>query len=262
MTSLARFNRQEFLATRFNYQPGEHVFICQPSQGGKTHFAFQLLNSVPHVKPPATMVMKVKDPTPARMTKKYGWKEVDHWPPPTVMPWSRKPRGYTLWPKHSLSLDPASLEKTDGHLKRQFEMCLMDAYKNGNRVVFVDEVYSLLAELKMHRTILAMVNRGSSAGGGLWYATQRPAGTQTGGGLPGPLFNMPTHLFLGFDPVEANRKTFSQIGGINTRLVMDEVSGLQVYPIETPNGTRPISDLLYINKNGPRGGYLCIVSPW
>lgn len=259
---LQRFSRQEFLKTRFDYQPGEHLFICQPSQGGKTHTAFELLNAVPHAKPPVTLVMKPIDPTPAKMTKRFGFKEIDHWPPPKVMPWGDKPPGYTLWPKHNLSLDPGSLEKTDEHLKRQFEMCLMDQYKHGHRIVFVDEVYSLLAELKMQRTVLALVNRGSGAGAGLWYATQRPAGTQTGGGMPGPLFNMPMHLFLGYDPVEANRKTFSQIGGVNTRLVMDEVSHLQIKQIQTPQGVKPVSELLYINKNGPRGGYMCIIEPY
>lgn len=80
--SLQRFNREEFLKTRWNPQRGEQVFIVQPSQGGKTHFAFELLNSIDHVKPPVALVMKPRDPTPAEMTRKWGWKEIDRWPPP------------------------------------------------------------------------------------------------------------------------------------------------------------------------------------
>jgi hypothetical protein len=80
------------------------------------------------------------------------------------------------------------------------------------------------------------------------------------------------HYFFGYDPVEGNRKRISEIGGINSAAVMDIVSGhgsycppecdehISVVPIRTPGGIRPISELLYINKNGPRGGYMCIVS--
>lgn len=260
-SQLTRFTREEFLTRRWNHQPGEQVFVIQPTQGGKTRWLYQLANATPHVKPPVCLVMKPRDPTPAEMTRKYGWKEIDTWPPSRA-PWSSRPPGYTLWPKHSLSLDPASIAKTNAHLKRQFEACLMDAYKNGDQITICDEIYGLLAELRMHETILALTTRGSGMKAPIWYATQKPSGTQTGGGLPGQLFNSPVHLFLGYDPDLRNRKTFSLIGGVNTDLVMDEVSKLQVHPIQTPHGIKPVSDLLYINKNGPRGGYLCIIEPW
>jgi hypothetical protein len=256
--SLQTFSRKEFFDERWNPQPGEQVFIIEPSQGGKTHFAFDLLNNTEHVKPPVALVMKPRDSTPARLTRKWGWKEIHAWPPPRVMPWQETPPGYTLWPKHSLSLDPASIDRTNQHIKRQFEACLMSAYKNGDQVVFVDEIYGLLAELHMQQVVAALSTRGSGMGAGMWYATQRPSGT-TGAPLPGHLFNNPMHLFLGYDPVEGNRKRFSEIGGINTSLVMEEVGKLQVTQIETPGGIKPVSELLYINKNGPRGGYLCKV---
>jgi hypothetical protein len=158
--ALARFTRAEFLAERWNHQPGESVFLCQPSQGGKTHWAFDLLDHTPHVRPPVALVMKPRDPTPAEWTRRLGWKETPVWPPPPVPPWQDKPPGYTLWPRHSLSLDPASITRTNEHLKRQFEACLMDAYKRGDRVVFVDEIYGLLAELHMGETVNALLTRG------------------------------------------------------------------------------------------------------
>ncbi|HXC83866.1 MAG TPA: hypothetical protein VNV62_18615 [Trebonia sp.] len=254
--SLRTFNREEFFKTRWDPQRGEQVFIIEPSQGGKTHFAFELLNNTEHKKPPVALVMKPRDPTPAVMTKKWGWKEIRRWPPPKLMPWQDKPPGYTLWPKHSLSLHPESITKTNIHIKAQFEAVLMDAYKRGDRVVFVDEIYGLLAELHMKQVVEALSTRGSGMGAAMWYATQKPAGT-IGAPMPGHLFNNPMHLFIGYDPVAGNRKRFSEIGGINTGLVMEEVSKLQVTPIRTPHGMKPVSELLYINKNGPRGGYLC-----
>jgi hypothetical protein len=255
---LTRFSREEFLRERWDYQPGEHVFVCQPSQGGKTHWLFQLAAATEFPKPPVALVMKAVDPTPAAWTERLGWKETKHWPPPSRMPWQSKPPGYTLWPPHVLTMAPDALEQTAAIQEREFRKVFLDA-RRGGQAIIGDEVYGLIAELNLRSQIIEAVSRGSSAKSPLWYATQRPSGTQ-GISMPGHLFNCPTHLFLGFDPVEGNRKRFSEIGGINTAMVMDEVSRLQVIPTPTPHGMKPVSELLYINKNGPRGGYLCIVA--
>lgn len=258
---LAHFNRAEFLGERWNHQPGESVFICEPSQGGKTQWAFQLMNATDFKKPPVALVMKPRDPTPARWTRQLGWKEVRSWPPPKPMPWQVKPPGYTLWPPHSLSLEKSSIELTNRNLQVQFERCLMDAYKNGDRQVFVDEVYGLLAELDMELVINALLTRGMGMGSGLWYATQKPSGTP-GHPMPGFLWNSWIHGFFGNDPVAENRKRFSQVAGINSALVMETVGRLPVHSIQTPYGLKPISDLLYVNRNGPNGGYMCTIGPF
>jgi hypothetical protein len=258
---LTQFSRPEFFGERWDPQPGEQVFIVEPTQGGKTHFAWDLMMATPHRRPPAALVMKPRDPTPAECTARHGWKEIQAWPPPRRWPWDRPPPGYTLWPRHSLNLDPVSIALTNVNIKRQFERCLMDAYGRGDQVVFVDEIHGMLDELGMRQVVSALSNRGSGMKTAMWYATQRPAGT-VGAPMPGYLFNNPVHLFIGFDPVAGNRKRFADIGGINTGLVMDEVSKLQMYPFKTRHGTKHISQLLYINKNGPRGGYMCIVQPW
>jgi hypothetical protein len=258
---LAQFSRSEFFTQRWDPQPGEQVFIVEPTQAGKTHFAWDLMAATAHRRPPVALVMKPRDPTPAEQTAAHGWREVKAWPPPRRMPWQDQPPGYTLWPRHHLSLDPASIEATNRNIKAQFERALMDAYGRGDQVVFVDEIHGLLSELDMRHTISALSNRGSGMKTAMWYATQRPAGT-IGAPMPGYLFNNPVHLFIGYDPVAGNRKRFSEIGGINTGLVMDEVGNLQVYPVKTRHGIKYISQLLYINKNGPKGGWMCIVQPW
>lgn len=261
MTSVAHFTRAEFKTSRWDYQPSEHVFFCAPTQAGKTRWAFELLDATALARPPVALVMKPRDPTPAAMTKRLGWKEIRSWPP-SHLPLASKPPGYTLWPPHHLSLDPASLEATDKTIKAQFERALMDAYKRGDQQVFVDEVWGLIAELGMGTVINKLLTRGGGMGSGLWYATQKPGGT-IGAPLPGYVFNSPTHLFLGYDPVAGNRKRFAEIGGVNTGLVMDAVANLKTYPFPAPGGrTAHVSELLYINKNGPAGGYMCIVEPW
>lgn len=253
---LARFRRREFLTERWDYQPGEQVFISQPTQAGKTHWMWELLSATPHRRPPVALVMKPRDPTPARMTKAYGWREIRTWPP-SRLPLTAEPPGYTLWPRHQLTSDPASLERTNERLRRQFEACLMGSYRKGDQIVFVDEIYGLL-RLGMEPVIEALSDRGSGMGAAMWYATQRPAGTQKAG-LPGYLFDNPTHLFFGYTSVASSRKRIGQIAGVNRPLITEEIGNLRLIPTATPYGTKYISELLYCNKNGPDGGYLCIV---
>lgn len=267
---LARFDRKEFLTERWDYQPGEHVATIQPSQGGKTHWNYELAAATDFGRPPVALVIKAVDPTPSMMGKRLGWKEIRTWPPPPLLPWQRKPAGYNLWPKHDLSMHPQALERTQAAQEREFRKLFLSARKGGQPII-AGELYGLLAELHLRALLIEGVSRGSSAKSPIWYDTQKPSGTQ-GVSMPGQFFNCPTHLFLGYDPVETNRKRFSEIGGINAQLVMETVSGcrtscppdcamhIRVVPIRTPYGVKPVSELLYINKNGPRGGYMCIVS--
>jgi hypothetical protein len=255
---LARFNRREFFGERWDYQPGEQVFIAQPTQSGKTRFLWDLAMATPHRRPPVAAIAKPRDPTPALMTRAHGWKEVRSWPPPQRMPWQSEPPGYTLWPRHSLSLDPAAAARNRARIKAELMKVMLWTYKQGDQVLLLDEILDLLNDGDLREQLLDLSNKGSGMNAAIWYADQKAGGT-IGRPMPSPLLNNPVHLFFGYDPVAANRKTISQIAGINTGLVLDEVSNLQVVPTKTPYGIKPISELLYCNKNGPRGGYMCIV---
>jgi hypothetical protein len=247
-------DRQTFLHEVWDYQPGEHVLFSEPTQQGKTHLAFQLLEVSPHIKPPVALVMKPRDATPADWTKRLNYKEVREWPPrnPFV-----KPPGYTLWPKHEMSLDRASLERTNKNLAVQFRRALLDTYRGGDRVVFCDEIYGLLAELELQDELIALWTRGSGMGAGLWSATQKASGT-TQASIPGHAFNSPTHLFLGKDPDKRARDRASEIGGIDPKFVADTIMNLRIHRVVTPLGVKPVSDKLYLDKRGP---FACIVGP-
>jgi hypothetical protein len=268
---LAKFSRKEFKNERWDYQPGEHVADVQPSQGGKTHWMYDLAGATDWPdKPPVSLVIKAVDSTPAHMTRRLGWKETPVWPPAPRRPWQPQPTGYTLWPKHDLSMRDDALERTQANQRAQIRRLFLGARKGGQPII-AGELYGLLAELGMRDLLIEGVTRGSSARSPIWYDTQKASGTQ-GISLPGFFLNCPMHYFFGYDPVEANRKKISEIGGINSAAVMDIVGGhgswcppecdehISVVPMRTPSGIRPISELLYINKNGPRGGYMCIVS--
>lgn len=256
---LEKVDRQAFLHDIWDYQPGEHVLFSEPTQGGKTHLAFQLLEKANHIKPPAVLVMKPRDATPARWTKQLGYREVKEWPPrPSFL--HSDPPGYTLWPPHEMGLDRASMERTNANLTHQFRRCLLDTYKSGDRAVFCDEIYGLLGELELQDELLMLLTRGSGMGAGLWSATQKAGGT-VGRPIPGHFFSSPTHLFLGHDKTKAAQERAGDIGGVDPKFVADTVAHLRIHQIPTPGGVKPfapVSDKLYINKNGP---WLCVIGP-
>jgi hypothetical protein len=254
---LEHIDRPAWLHEVWDHQPGEGVLFSEPTQGGKTELAFQMLEVTPHIRPPVALIMKPRDPCPAKWIKRLGWQETPVWPPkPSLL--RGKPPGYALWPKHEMSLDPESLKRTNDNLRNQFRKCLLDAYKNGDINIFADEVYGLLAELQLQEELTALWTRGSGMGAGLWDATQKASGT-TMASIPGHCFNSPTHYLLGRDTDKRAIDRASEIGGgIDPRFVADTIAHLKVNRIQTPYGMKGISDKLYINKNGP---WACIVGP-
>lgn len=254
MATIATIDRDTFLRWYWDYQPGEHVTSIMPTGGGKTHMNFQLLQHTPM--PATVLVMKPRDAVPAEWTKRLGYKEVDHWPPPAKWPWENKPPGYTLWPKQSLT----DLDADNELLQKQFGNALLHAYRHGDQIVFADEVGGL-CELKLQPHLKALWMRGRGMGAGLWAATQKPAGDQGGPAVPTYLYSAASHLFLGYDKTKNNRQRFGEIGGVDGRMVEDAVMNLRLHPITARGVTNYVSDQLYIRKGGPAGAYMCVIQP-
>jgi len=253
MAYLTRLERQDFLDNYWSYQRGEHVTLIQPTGGGKTHLAYSLLGQT---KMPATaLVMKPRDPVPAEWTRRLGYKEVQHWPP-TKWPWQEPPPGYTLWPKQSLT----DLDADDKLLHDEFGKALLHAYRHGDQIVFADEVGGL-CELKLQKHLKALWMRGQGMGAGLWAATQKPSGDQSGPAVPTYMYSAATHLFLGHDRDKRNRERFGEIGGVDGKLVEETVSGLRLHPINVRGTIKHVSEQLYIKKGGPDGAYMAIIQP-
>jgi hypothetical protein len=254
MVNIARIDREEFLRSYWSYEPGEHVTSVCPTGGGKTHLVCQLLQHTPIT---ATMlVMKPRDSTPAEWTRRLGYKEIPSWPPRPELPWRDPPRGYTLWPKQSLT----DLDADDALLASEFGKALLHAYRHGDQIVFADEIGGL-CELKLQKHLKALWMRGRGMGAGLWAATQKPSGDQGGPPVPTYMYSAATHLFLGYDRTKANRQRFGEIGGVDGRMIEDIVMGLRLHPITVHGVTQHVSEQLYMKKGGPAGAYMCIVGP-
>lgn len=233
------FCRHEFLYRRWNYKPGQRVGFIAPSQDGKTTLAFQLLMVTAHAGMPAyVLVMKPVDPTPAAWTRYLGYEETPVWPPPPRRLFDNRPppAGYTVWPPHTFNiaidnrLQQVVFSATLNHVYRH------NAGKNGKpAIVFADEAFGIMAELpdpiaKEESTLtdqlLAISMRGGGMGVGLWWAHQKPTGTQ-GKGLPGLLISNTEKLFLSRDPDKRSRERYAEIGGIDPDLTYQLVSGLR-----------------------------------
>lgn len=230
------FSRDEFLAERWVYRAGEHVTILAPTDGGKTTLAYELLSQVSTPDLPAiSLVMKPRDPVVSSRARAHRYRTVRTWPP-LYSPWHPWPPGYVLWPKHSF--DPDSDNRM---LYRQFRAAILDSYKRGNRILFADELWGLTEELGLDRELVTVWTRGRSMGCGLWGATQKPSHIPLHG------YSQAAHLFLGYDPDKRNRQRFSEIGGVEPKLVSDTVMGLRKF------------QWLYIRRHGIAGPELCIV---
>ena len=232
------YDLAEFADRRFDYGDGDHVAAFGPTKAaGKTTLLLALLGHVVRTHPeikPTTLVMKHKDRVVAGWTKRLGFQETASWPPTRqISNW--KPPGYTLWPRQSLTDETRDNEL----LEREFRKAIVHNRKHSPSITFADELYGLIAELNLRKLLTAVVTRDSIAGHGLWYASQKPSGTQ-GVSIPGFFFNSAEHMFLSRDGEERNRVRYGEIAcGIDPGAIERETLRLQPY------------SWLYIRRTGP-----------
>jgi energy-coupling factor transporter ATP-binding protein EcfA2 len=217
--------RTEFLDVfARNYDPGEHVTFIGPTNSGKTTIAFQMLNQVATSELPAViLVMKPKDDTVVTAIRRMGVYKSERWPPATKRDWrpwketfGKRIRGWVFWPRQSLT----DIRRDDDMLSHQFGKALSDCYRQGNRIVFVDEAHAVQNELKLRPEMDAILMRGRSLGCGGWFATQRPRYVTLN------MYSQAEHLILFRTPDVRDLKVYSEIGGIDQRVIADAVTDL------------------------------------
>jgi hypothetical protein len=252
---LSVFARPEFLRYRWSYNGKDLVFFSQRTQRGKTHWMFQLLQASRFDKPPVYLCMKAVDPVPAEWARRLDWEETPEWPPNRA-PWRSEPPGYLLWPRHDLSMSADALERTKKRQRENFSRVFLAARKGGQPVI-ADELYGLCSELDLNELVIESLTRGSGARSPLWYALQKPSGTQAGGSIPGHALNSWTHGFFGKDADLRNQRRISELSAdLPPEVVTEAVGKLRVHKVATPRGTENISEQLYLNSNT---GQACII---
>lgn len=256
--ALATYSRAEFLGYeghkgKFTYEPGESIGIICPTGGGKTFTGWQLADVALRQNPELGFTAfqpKPSDSTTSMYAERYGF------PVKAEYPFRRKflepkSRGYIHWPAHIRGDADANAE----HLEQAFKNSINGEYWAGNKLLLVDDEFLISQMYKCQRETDTVLTAGRSNGVGMIFCLQQPKGTNSAGGVSTFHYSQPTHLLLGKDGVEGNRKRFGEIAmGIDPATIDHIVKNLKVYRINRS----AVSELLYLNRMGP---YACIVRP-
>lgn len=247
--------RREFLDDYFDYRPGEHLFACQKTGGGKTRMVYECADVAMRQNPQlrfASMMPKPRSPTTEEWARRLRLREVHTWPAPPRPFWQDKPRGLVVWPKHRKDL-PAdkNREQVGAHLKR----CAHDQYWRGNSISFIDDMHASIALMDLNPEFEDILTAGREGGAAAWGANQKPSGTKTGH-VSTYWYSGFTHGFFGRDNDTRNIERLSEIGGgVDTRELASIIGSLRVHEI---NGNA-VSEQLYLDMRGP---YKAIILPW
>jgi hypothetical protein len=219
---IVEYDRDQFLETVWDYKPGDRLSIIGPSEAGKTTISYQLLDHTATRELPAVvLVMKPEDDTVEKWDRRLRFKRIKTWPPPPQPIQSKKPRGWTLWPEHTMDFAQTNL-----NMYQQFRKAVLGVYwhrktrwgrKLDGMILFADELAGLDEDLGMEVEIKMMYSRGRSLKAGIWGATQRPVD------VPRLAYSSANHLFLAYMPDEADRKRFGEIGGGVDSKIIDQI---------------------------------------
>lgn len=225
-------SRADFLDRFWDYEPGQHVTILGPTRDGKTQLAFDLLDRTATPKLPfVALVCKPQggDKTVARYTRQMKLKTVRSWPPAPPMPFTEKPRGVVLWPKHNHD----DVEWTEANQAYFFRRCMSSAFKTHNRIIFADELAWIAKELGLGRRTSHIHMQGGGLGVGLWACSQRPVD------IPRHAYSQAEHIFMSRDRDRDSRKRYTEIGGVDPHLIYHNLDRLRRY------------EWLYIKRTAP-----------
>lgn len=256
--TLLRLSRDEFLGTDggggyFEYEPGEHLAIIEPTGGGKTFLAYNLLRAAMEQNPqlrPVSLMPKSGDPSTVEWMERLNFRETPVWPPRPKL-FGGRPPGYVLWPPHPLDLEPEGRRKVVGGILRKG---MDNQLTRGSSITFLDDAHSACTMMGLNSHLEEMLVNGRAKGAGAWVAMQKPSGSVASGSVTSFVYSQPVHMFLGRDTEARNLKRLGEIGMFDSRETEEIVRNLRLYKI----GKNTVSEKLYLNRNGP---YRCLVGP-
>lgn len=249
-----QLERQDWLENYFDYEPGQDILIVEPTGGGKTVIAYQMVGEIMSRYPKLSYMSfmpKPRDPSTVAWAKALNLRETPVYPPVPKL-FQSKPAGHVLWPKHRMDLPPAQRREEVGKVLRAG----LDAqYKKGNSVSLVDDAHSAATYMDLNDYIEEILVNGRAGGAGVILPVQKPSGTVNSGGITSYAYSSPIHYLFGKDTDARNLARLREIGGgIDPVKVETIIRNLRLYRI----GKATVSEKLWIDRRGP---YLALIGP-
>lgn len=207
---LARFSREDFVRRVWEHKAGEHTTIIGPTGSGKSTLGYLLFNRSITAKLPGVAVLtKPRDHATQKAASSGRLRTVRTWPPRRSLFEPKPPRGHVLHPRFTYDQDLDLAEHA-----AQIRAVLADAYRNGDRIVYMPDLYGVLRLMpELARPVEIMWINARSNGASMWTDSQKATH------IPLLAFNQATHLLLFRDPDKRGRERFGEISGMDPKLV-------------------------------------------
>lgn len=237
------FPRKTFVNERFTYKAGQHTVFGGPSQNGKTSMAFDLLEVCASPTLPAYVVVsKPADPVTEKRGADLKYPRIaSGFPKPSArqVMFDEKPSGYLIWPVFG------NMETDVENARRVTRDFLNDVYAQGAKkkkaILVLDDTYLKSKVLGLDRQMTTLLAMAGAMGIGVWVFVQKPTGA---GEAPIMAYGAAEHVFLFNEPDERSRDRYSEIGGVNPKVIERAVMELEDY------------QALYIRRSGR---HMCVV---
>lgn len=198
----------DFVASYFRWNQGEHLAMIGPTGQGKTNLALNLLPLRNYV---IVFATKPRDHIMSDL-KQRGYVIMKEWKKLSPTAYPRR----VFWPKATGLYDA-------DEQRGEFRKALEAIYTEGGWTVYLDETWFLVQHLKLDREVKTYLLQARSLNISLMIASQRPAW------IPVETFDQSTHLFFFRDNDERNLSRISAVGFLSARLIRDKVAKLKQY---------------------------------
>lgn len=183
---------------------GEHVTLIGPTGVGKTELSLRLLPRRDFV---TVFSVKSRDKTMEKLIR-AGYKRQRKWD-------GSYHDHIVLWPTGK------SQEEVQYNQFHEFKRAIDMMYQQGNWCMHFDEISYMTDFLGFSRHMRWLLQQGRSSGISIMAATQRPAF------IPLAFYDQPEHLIFWSDNDHTNLKRISNLGGMDSNVIRNEVASLR-----------------------------------